>query len=743
LQREVAVKVLRNNYDEHPHALERFQREAMVVGKLRHSNIVQVFDFDLVDSHPYLVMEYIKGPSLLKYLSSLHERDKKLDFPHVVRLMNAMTSALQYAHDSGVIHRDIKPGNILLASRTTDIVLGRALPDDFEPVLTDFGLVRFIDSTQHTTGSGAIAGTPAYMSPEQARGELTDGRTDVYSLGIVLYEILAGHLPFEGETTMGVLMKHINEPPKPIPDLPPALQNVLDRALAKDLDDRFQTPAEFGEAFNMAIQGNADFSTLDVLSPKPTRKASKRIFKQQKKRPGWLIPALAAVIILAVSAGFIFSGMIPLTFGDAATSTPTLTGSASVPVPTNTASKISTPVPAILLGRTGVLQFQEATSLADQAALIATALISPPSGSQYEVWLVDGSNRLSLGILTLDGSGRGELTFTDEQGLNLIEKYSGVEITIESNPDSDPNSSGIVAYSFTHAEDGLEHLRFILATYPGAPNQTALLQGLTTNTQTINELAIEMQKASANDNADRARLNAEAILNLLAGSQSPDHQDWNADGQVDDPSDGYGLLLNGQNLGYLQAAYIEADAAVRSSGASQEMRTSGEGVKNSVQNLAQWTDQLKTLLVAILSTSSPADLNQGVTEAAALAAKMLNGIDVDENGVVEAIAGEGGAQIAFEQAYRMADMPLQAVGILNLGTGTPTFVMVTPTKTPGGGSSGGSSTGVTQQVPPGQQRTPKPPNDNKPPEKTKKPKADNANSNNSANSTADDKNKNK
>ncbi len=312
LQREVAVKVLRNNYDEHPHALERFQREAMVVGKLRHPNIVQVFDFDLVDSHPYLVMEYIKGPSLLKYLNSLHEKDKQVEFPHVVRFMNAMTSALQYAHDSGVVHRDIKPGNILLASRTTDIVLGKPLPDDFEPVLTDFGLVRFIDLTQHTTGSGAIAGTPAYMSPEQARGELTDGRTDVYSLGIVLYEILAGHLPFEGETTMGVLMKHINEPPSPVPGLPAAMQNVLDRALAKDVDDRFQTPAEFGEAFNKAIEGKGDFATLDVMRPKSTRRPSKKIFKQ-KKRPGWIVPALAALLIVGVAAGFMFSGMFPLT----------------------------------------------------------------------------------------------------------------------------------------------------------------------------------------------------------------------------------------------------------------------------------------------------------------------------------------------------------------------------------------------------------------------------------------------
>src|SRR4030095_16176369 len=123
---------------------------------------------------------YIKGPSLLKYLSSIHGKGQHLEFQYVVRLINAMTSALQYAHDSGVIHRDIKPGNILLTSRSSDIILGRPLPPDFEPILTDFRLVRFIDSTQHTTGSGHIAGTPAYMSPEQARGDLTDGRTDIY-----------------------------------------------------------------------------------------------------------------------------------------------------------------------------------------------------------------------------------------------------------------------------------------------------------------------------------------------------------------------------------------------------------------------------------------------------------------------------------------------------------------------------------------------------------------------------------
>src|SRR5512141_2148020 len=309
LQREVAIKVLHNNYDEHPRARERFQREAMVVGKLRHPNIVQVFDFDTTaDSHPYLVMEYIKGPSLLKYLNSMHAKGERLEFPHVVRLMNAMTSALQYAHDSGVIHRDIKPGNILLTSRSSDVVPGKPLPIDFEPILTDFGLVRFIDSTQHTTGSGQIAGTPAYMSPEQARGDLTDGRTDIYSLGIVLYEILAGHLPFEGETTMGVLMKHINEPPAPIPGLPPTMQYVLDRALAKNVDERFQTPAEFGEAFTAAVENKNDLSTIDLLTRVPIKKPARRLFSSPAQRR-WVAPAVAVVVVLALGASVLFNGL--------------------------------------------------------------------------------------------------------------------------------------------------------------------------------------------------------------------------------------------------------------------------------------------------------------------------------------------------------------------------------------------------------------------------------------------------
>lgn len=707
LQREVAIKVLHNNYDDHPHALERFQREAMVVGKLRHPNIVQVFDFDTTtDSHPYLVMEYIKGPSLLKYLNSLHSKGQRLDFPHVVRLMNTMTSALQYAHESGVIHRDIKPGNILLTSRSSDIVLGKPLPDDFEPVLTDFGLVRFIDSTQHTTGSGQIAGTPAYMSPEQARGDLTDGRTDIYSLGIVLYEILAGHLPFEGETTMGVLMKHINEPPIPIPGLPPTMQHVLDRALAKDLDERFQTPAEFGEAFTAAVENKNDYSTLDMLSSKSTKKPAKKLFGKSKNQRRWVGPAIAAIVVALLGTSIYFGGSFP--FAATSTGTPSITASATPPPPTVTLTRTNTPPPLVLLGRTGVLEFQNASMIVDQATLVAEALLAPPEGSQYEVWLTNEDGRLSLGILVLDENGKGELIFKQPEGVNLISLYDSVELTMEPNPDDDPRSSGLVAYSFTLPEAGLTHVRYVLSSFPSTPEKKALIQGLYSNIDIIHDLAQEMQKASDDNVQTTVSLNAEAILNIIVGDQSPNHKDWNNDGQIDDPGDGFGLVLNGRNPGYLEAVYMEADTIVTSAGASQPMVTHGEGLKTCVQNLAQWTPELQKVMNAILEAPAENNVTQLVADAVALTEKMLNGIDLDSNGTVAPLPGEGGAQTAYDQAYHMADMPLRAVGIFNIGTGTPTYIVVPQN---GSGDGGGGDAGPTQRP----RNTPRPTNENKPP----------------------------
>jgi hypothetical protein len=250
----------------------------------------------------------------------------------------------------------------------------------------------------------------------------------------------------------------------------------------------------------------------------------------------------------------------------------------------------------------------------------------------------------------------------------------------------------------------LTHVRYLLASFPNAPEKAALIQGLRTDVQKIYELASELQKQANNGNRAHMLVDAEAIQNIIVGNESSKHVDADKNGTVEDPSDGFGLLLNGRNLGYLSAVYAEADATVNSTNASQQMIEYGQGLKVSIQNLAQWTPQLQDINAMILSAPAGSDVKQKAAEVVALASKMLNGIDLDADGIIEPVPNEGGAQTAYEQAYHMADMPLQAIGILNIGTGTPTFITV-PNSNPGGGN-GGSGDAATPRVPPGQQNVP-------------------------------------
>ncbi|MCI0554030.1 MAG: protein kinase [Anaerolineae bacterium] len=268
LERPVAIKLLHSYIEEDPLLLERFHREAKVVAGLRHSNIVQIFDFDTTDGHPYIVMEYLKGPTLATYLRHLHQRKKRIPSHQVARLLKGLTAALDYAHGQGVIHRDVKPGNVLLHNDTDDIPLDKPLTNDVEAVITDFGLVRVMNAATQTA-SGFISGTPAYMSPEQARGDQIDHRTDIYSLGVVLYEMLAGRVPFEADSTLTVLHMQIHTTPPPITGIPAEVQAVMDRALLKNPDDRYQTSSEMAIDFYLSIGMNRQAET--ILEPYPVR----------------------------------------------------------------------------------------------------------------------------------------------------------------------------------------------------------------------------------------------------------------------------------------------------------------------------------------------------------------------------------------------------------------------------------------------------------------------------------------
>ena len=250
----VAIKVLHPFLATEEDFVTRFQREARIIATFRHPNIVQVYDFD-ADADGgcnYMVMEFIDGPSLKSRLEEMSRNDAVMELDEAIRITLAVAKALDYAHKHGMVHRDIKPANIMFTQ-------------DGQIILTDFGIARMVN-TVTLTASGAMVGTPAYMAPEQG-SRTGDERADIYSLGVVLYQLITGALPFEADTPLGIILKHINAPLTPPteldPDLPMSVDAVIMRALAKDPENRYQTAEEFAADLERCLAGE----TLDPVSP--------------------------------------------------------------------------------------------------------------------------------------------------------------------------------------------------------------------------------------------------------------------------------------------------------------------------------------------------------------------------------------------------------------------------------------------------------------------------------------------
>ncbi|MFN8386504.1 MAG: bifunctional serine/threonine-protein kinase/formylglycine-generating enzyme family protein [Anaerolineales bacterium] len=357
LDRQVAIKVLHSYIEKDPDLLARFQREAKVVAGLRHPNIVQIYDFDAVDGHPYIVMEYLKGPTLASYLRDLHGRNERIQPHQVARLLKALTASLDYAHGQGVIHRDIKPGNILLHKKVGDIPLDRPLTNDVEAILTDFGLVRIANSASQTA-SGMVSGTPAYMSPEQARGDAIDHRTDIYSLGIVLYEMLAGRVPFEADSSLTVIYKQIHDPPPSISGISPVVQKVIDQALTKRAEDRYPTASSMAVEFYLSIGMSREAETIIGTLPEEVKSVHSTMYESPSQSAASQVaasqvstPATRKKVLIGVGIASIV-GLIALLVG-AFLVISRLTGTVS-PLNDKTPGNIETPVTGPVSGTGGL-----------------------------------------------------------------------------------------------------------------------------------------------------------------------------------------------------------------------------------------------------------------------------------------------------------------------------------------------------------------------------------------------------
>jgi serine/threonine protein kinase len=307
LDRYVAIKALHPAFAEDDTFLARFQREARVVAKLEHPNIVPIYDYSQYENRPYLVMKYIEGETLKQRISN-----GMIPIAESLRIIETIGSALQYAHDKDVLHRDIKPSNVLITK-------------DNQVYLTDFGLARMAQSSDKTLTTDMMIGTPQYISPEQALAKQDlDTRTDIYSLGVVIYELLVGKVPFTADTPFAIVHDHIYTPlplPRSInPGLSESTERVLLKALAKDKEARYINVSTMIEALKKSVSSNDLGSTVKGVRPKKdvvtetnntniksdvTAVTMKPVVQQSVKQHGnnrklllWLVSILAFVVMI-------------------------------------------------------------------------------------------------------------------------------------------------------------------------------------------------------------------------------------------------------------------------------------------------------------------------------------------------------------------------------------------------------------------------------------------------------------
>jgi serine/threonine-protein kinase len=405
-EREVALKVLPREMMHDGSFRVRFEREAKTIASLEHPAIVPVYDVGEEDDQPYFVMRLMVGGSLADTISK-----GPISLQEAARIMDRLGPALDVAHAKGIIHRDLKPGNILF-DRTG------------EPYVSDFGIAKIAQSQGSTVTGGAIIGTPAYMSPEQAQGDPLDGRSDIYALGVILYEMLAGAQPYQATTPMAVVVKHITDPIPHIldanPRLPAGIELIIEKAMAKNPDQRFSTAGELAAALNALAHGESAEDALKtaVLSVSNTQAvktrmagkadATRRVNAKDAPKPGvsplaFILPiagiVVIGIIVIAVVGGYFLATSLAPT-PTATTNAPAITNTVVPPSTTN----LPTETAELALTPTATQPAQE------------TASSPPPTPDPHGVPAVGGADMMALianndvWLMNIDGSNPRQLT---------------------------------------------------------------------------------------------------------------------------------------------------------------------------------------------------------------------------------------------------------------------------------------------------------------------------------------------
>ncbi len=611
LNRPMAVKILHEHMTVNPELRRRFRDEAQAVAALRHPNIVQVIDFDVVDDRPYIVMELLEGMSFAEYLRGLHGMGHSLPLDTIVRVAGQVSSALDYAHKRGIVHRDVKPANIILRAGSVPIDAQLPLGPDVEPVLTDFGVARIASSTT-PTASGTILGTPAYMSPEQVRGEAVDNRSDIYSLGIILYEVLAGRLPFdpESDTPASILYKHVHENPPQLPNISPAIQAVLKKSLVKDREQRYQRAGQLATDLQAAVKAIPSAAATEALATQLSQPSPPAAPAIPRKRSG--LPTIAILGALSLAAVVLIGGALLgnrlLGGGSEPESTAPVRGASVLPPAQNTQPATSE------LGGAPTATELPAAPVPSGYAIVTDSTLElrlpqvepPPDGVKYHAWLLGAEGtpplHLNLGGTVEPLAGELLVRFTHPEGANLLAEYGTLVISLETEGSvlAEPTS---IVYSGTFSPEIGGFLRLAGEVRTDRRVPTDLVDLFSRQAGIFLQHASLALGAMGSDNLPDTKTHGEHSLNIVEGEKGEFYDDWNNNGKADNPGDDVGLL---PYVRLLEAAGVGTAISEEQRGGSGEQ---GRALAAQAAEIANRLLELRQTLSQIVQVDTSADIH--------------------------------------------------------------------------------------------------------------------------------------
>ncbi len=659
IDRYVAVKVLPPHPGLDHQFIDRFRLEAKTIARLQHPHILQLYDYGVEDDIIYLVMAYVAGGSLATLL------DKgAVPLPELERILKQVAGALDYAHRQGIVHRDIKPDNILMDKE------GNAL-------LADFGIVKIVSgntggsTNPALTQTGGLVGTPAYMAPEQGSGKSNiTSSADLYSLGVVVYEMLTGKQPYTADTPMQVVIKHITEPvPNPsdvMNNLSPAMENVMQRILAKQPEDRYGTATAFADDFAHAIRGEELLTqiplsraptpnqTLEItndptptayLTPPPPSASTPQatMIVQQGPSSLVLLGGFAIIAVLLIVVVLAVSNRQP------ATSIPTSVATASTTTQESTAvAALVTQAPSF-----GNLNFSTKSSIGDTVTLQVQNL-NPPGGDEiYVAWLKNTVNgkTLKLGQLTLNALGSGVLPpYSDIAQRTLPTIYNAVIVTREKKSAIDKQPAGEVAYSdglpvavmdaltaiYVTDPDGIAAAALANSTYGGTTGNVPADSPLTGLLRSVLEESDIGRKhaglAQAATTVGGMHLHNEHTINIFMGTEI----DYDGDGRGTNPGFKKGVPF------FLDDIEKALNQAATAPGGSNALHGNIESVRVCVANSRKWVGQIVELEKQMIALDSVEAAAKAAEQSTIITTSLMNGSDGNGSGQIDPYEDECG-----------------------------------------------------------------------------------------------------